>query len=187
MPIAKNPNGARTDAERRAQNKWEQKNRVTLGVRLSKADGEAFRAWCADRGLTVNAALASHIAACLRAGDGGGNAAGAPQPQKCADVADDMRELARSAAAAAGEDVPAFLARAIRLTADADERTRRLAQAAPARSAPRQTVPAERLEDQIKQRIERLRALRGTSEPASDPADTASADKKAAQDVPKAP
>ena len=55
MPIAKNPNGARTDAERRAQNKREQANRVTLGVRVGKADGEAFRAWCAARGITVNA------------------------------------------------------------------------------------------------------------------------------------
>ena len=53
----KNPNSAKTDAERRAQNKWEQANRVTLGVRLSKADGEAFRSWCAARGMTVNAAL----------------------------------------------------------------------------------------------------------------------------------
>jgi len=62
----KNPNSAKTDAERRAQNKWEQANRVTLGVRLSKADGEAFRAWCAARGLTVNAALSSYVADCLR-------------------------------------------------------------------------------------------------------------------------
>lgn len=62
----KNPNSAKTDAERRAQNKWEQANRVTLGVRLSKADGEAFRAWCAARGQTVNAALSSYVADCLR-------------------------------------------------------------------------------------------------------------------------
>lgn len=62
----KNPNSAKTDAERRAQNKWEQANRVTLGVRLSKADGEAFRAWCAARGMTVNAALSSYVADCLR-------------------------------------------------------------------------------------------------------------------------
>lgn len=187
MPIARNPNGARTDAERRAQNKWEQKNRVTLGVRLSKADGEAFRAWCAARDLTVNAALASYVAACLQAGEVGGNAAGAQQQQKCADIADDMRELAAAAAAAAGEDVPAFIARAIRQTADADERARRYAQAAPARSTPRETMPAERLEDQLQQRVERLRALRGTSEPISDPADATAADKKAAQDASKAP
>lgn len=55
----------------------------------------------------------------------------AQQLQKCADVERDAMEQARAAAAAAGEDVPAFLARAIRQTADADERTRRLAQAAP--------------------------------------------------------
>ena len=68
MPIAKNPNGARTDAERRAQNKWDQANRVTLGVRVGKADGEAFRAWCAARGITVNAALSAYVADCLREG-----------------------------------------------------------------------------------------------------------------------
>ena len=65
MPIAKNPNGARTDAERRAQNKWDQANRVTLGVRLSKDDGDAFRAWCAARGITVNAALTAYVMSCL--------------------------------------------------------------------------------------------------------------------------
>lgn len=74
MPIAKNPNGARTDAERRAQNKWDQANRVTLGVRVGKADGEAFRAWCAARGITVNAALSAYVADCLREGADGGAA-----------------------------------------------------------------------------------------------------------------
>ena len=74
MPMAKNPNGARTDAERRAHNKWEQANRVTLGVRVSKADGEAFRAWCAARGQTVNAALSAYVAECLRADVDGGAA-----------------------------------------------------------------------------------------------------------------
>lgn len=196
MPIARNPNGARTDAERRAQNKWEQKNRVTLGVRLSKADGESFRAWCAARGLTVNAALTSYVAACLQSGDGGGNAAGVQQLQKCADVADDLRELAAAAAAAAGEDVPAFVARAIRQTADADERTRRYAQASPARRVPQEIAPAVPLGDQLKQRVQRLKQVheerghrdeRGTSEPIGDPADPGASDKKAAQDAPKAP
>lgn len=78
MPIAKNPNGARTDAERRAQNKWDQANRVTLGVRVGKADGEAFRALCAARGITVNAALSAYVAGCLR-GDADGGAAPAAE------------------------------------------------------------------------------------------------------------
>ena len=120
MPIAKNPNGARTDAERRAQNKWDQANRVTLGVRVGKADGEAFRAWCAARGQTVNAALSAYVADCLR-GDADGGAAPAAeigqaaQPGQAAGdegltLPADVARLARHAAKLAGT-APATWAR----------------------------------------------------------------------------
>lgn len=130
MPIAKNPNGARTDAERRAHNKWEQANRVTLGVRMGKADGEAFRAWCAARGITVNAALSAYVSGCLRGdADGGADPAAeifqAAQPGQVLDGA--ALESAKVAAAAAGETLPAFVARAVRQAADADARGRILA------------------------------------------------------------
>lgn len=149
MPIAKNPNGARTDAERRAQNKWDQANRVTLGVRVGKADGEAFRAWCAARGQTVNAALASYVADCLRGdADGGADPAAeivqAAQPGQVLDGA--ALESAKVAAAAAGEALPAFVARAVRQAADADarERLRALRESARASAgipSPEQTAP----------------------------------------------
>ena len=149
MPIAKNPNGARTDAERRAHNKWEQANRVTLGVRMSKADGEAFRAWCAARGITVNAALASYVADCLRGEADGGAAPAAEifqvaQPGQVLDGA--ALESAKVAAAAAGEALPAFVARAVRQVADADarERLRALRESARASAgipSPEQTAP----------------------------------------------
>jgi len=136
MPIAKNPNGARTDAERRAHNKWEQANRVTLGVRVGKADGEAFRAWCAARGITVNAALASYVADCLR-GDADGGAAPAAEIVQAAQVLDGAAlESAKVAAAAAGETLPAFVARAVRQAADADARERLLAVACKNASLP---------------------------------------------------
>lgn len=136
MPIAKNPNGARTDAERRAHNKWEQANRVTLGVRVGKADGEAFRAWCAARGITVNAALASYVADCLR-GDAYGGAAPAAEIVQAAQVLDGAAlESAKVAAAAAGETLPAFVARAVRQAADADARERLLAVACKNASLP---------------------------------------------------
>lgn len=139
MPIAKNPNGARTDAERRAHNKWEQANRATLGVRVGKADGEAFRAWCSARGQTVNAALASYVADCLREGaDGGASPAAeivqAAQPGQVLDGA--ALESAKVAAAAAGETLPAFVARAVRQAADADARERLLAVACKNASLP---------------------------------------------------
>lgn len=139
MPIAKNPNGARTDAERRAHNKWEQANRVTLGVRVGKADGEAFRAWCAARGQTVNAALSAYVADCLREGADGGAAPAAEivqeaQPVQMLDGA--ALERAETAAAAAGETLPAFLARAVQQAADADARERLLAVACKNASLP---------------------------------------------------
>lgn len=139
MPIAKNPNGARTDAERRAHNKWEQANRVTLGVRMGKADGEAFRAWCVARGITVNAALSAYVAECLR-GDADGGAAPAAeivqaaQPGQVLDGA--ALESAKVAAAAAGETLSAFVARAVRQAADADARERLLAVACKNASLP---------------------------------------------------
>lgn len=131
MPIAKNPNGARTDAERRAHNKWEQANRVTLGVRMGKADGEAFRAWCAARGQTVNAALASYVADCLRGdADGGADPAAeifqAAQPGQAAGgegltLPADVARLARHAAKLAGDlDALTWARRALETAAAAE-------------------------------------------------------------------
>lgn len=147
MPIAKNPNGARTDAERRAQNKWDQANRVTLGVRVGKADGEAFRAWCAARGITVNAALCAYVTECLREGVDGGVAPAAEIVQAGADVLTlpaDVAQLASHAAKLAGTD-PATWARqalesAAAAEADAFER-KQAALSAFEKFKPEQTAP----------------------------------------------
>lgn len=154
MPIAKNPNGARTDAERRAHNKWEQANRATLGVRVGKADGEAFRAWCAARGQTVNAALSAYVADCLREGADGGAAPAAEivqaaQPGQAAGgegltLPADVARLARHAAKLAGT-APATWARqalesAAAAEADAFER-KQAALSAFEKFKPEQTAP----------------------------------------------
>lgn len=138
MPIAKNPNGARTDAERRAHNKWEQANRVTLGVRMGKADGEAFRAWCAARGQTVNAALSAYVAECLRGNADGGAAPTAeivPAARQAADgdgltLPAKVARLARQAAGLAGDpDAATWATRALEAAAaaEADAHERRAA------------------------------------------------------------
>ena len=183
---------ATTAAQKKASAKWQAQNRDRLSIIMPLGTRDEIKTAAAAAGeKSVNAYILGAIRARMFAGNPApvpapvSAPAASPAPAIAApEVSADALELAAAAAAAAGEDVPAFLARAIRQTADADERTRRLAQAAPARSAPRETVPAERLEDQIQQRVERLRALRGTSEPISDPAE---ADKKAAQDASKAP
>lgn len=74
----RNPNSKKTDAERRAQNKWSAANKIILAAKVGKADGEAFRAWCAARGQTVNAALSAYVSGCLR-GDADGGAAPAAE------------------------------------------------------------------------------------------------------------
>ena len=108
----RNPNSRKTDAERRAQNKWSAANKIILAAKVGKADGEAFRAWCAARGVTVNAALASYVADCLRGdADGGADPAAeivqAAQPGQAAGgegltLPADVARLARHAAKLAG-------------------------------------------------------------------------------------
>lgn len=145
----RNPNSKKTDAERRAQNKWSAANKIILAAKVSTATGEAFRAWCAARGITVNAALASYVADCLRGDVDGGAAPAAEifqasQPGQVLDGA--ALESAKVAAAAAGEALPAFVARAVRQAADADarERLRALRESARASAgipSPEQTAP----------------------------------------------
>lgn len=145
----RNPNSKKTDAERRAQNKWSAANKIILAAKVGKADGEAFRAWCAARGQTVNAALSAYVADCLREGADGGAAPAseivqAAQPGQVLDGA--ALESAKVAAAAAGEALPAFVARAVRQAADADarERLRALRESARASAgipSPEQTAP----------------------------------------------
>lgn len=98
----RNPNSKKTDAERRAQNKWSAANKIILAAKVGKADGEAFRAWCAARGITVNAALASYVAGCLR-GDADGGAAPAAEIVQAAQLG--------QAAGGEGLTLPADVAR----------------------------------------------------------------------------
>lgn len=150
----RNPNSKKSDAERRAQNKWSAANKIILAAKVSTATGEAFRAWCAARGITVNAALSAYVADCLREGaDGGaapaaeiiqaaqpGQAAGADALTLPADVA----RLASHAAKLAGT-APATWARqalesAAAAEADAFER-KQAALSAFKKFKPEQTAP----------------------------------------------
>ena len=129
----------RSEAMRRAQNKYDAANRMMLGARVTKADGERFRAICEASGQSVNAALVEYVRACLKRGslaaapasagaDGGAAPAAeivqAAQPPELLDGG--ALDLARSAAAASGESLPDFLARAVRETAQTDANRRKL-------------------------------------------------------------
>ena len=53
MPIPKT--GKRTDAQRRAQNKYDYENITIISCKMRKSDAEEFKAACKDSGTTPNA------------------------------------------------------------------------------------------------------------------------------------
>ena len=55
------PKGKKTDAERRAQNKYFQANFKTVGCKLPKDLAEAFKKKAEANGTTINAVLLSFI------------------------------------------------------------------------------------------------------------------------------
>lgn len=151
----RNPNSKKTDAERRAQNKWSAANKIILAAKVSTATGEAFRAWCAARGQTVNAALSAYVADCLR-GDADGGAASAAEIVQAAQLGQaaggegltlpaDVVRLASLASNLAGDpDALTWARRALEAAAaaeaDAHER-RAAAMAALENFKPEQTAP----------------------------------------------
>lgn len=79
----------RSEATRRAQNKYDAANRMMLGARVTKADGERFRAICEASGQTVNAALVEYVRACLDRGSlAAAQAPAAEQPRRKAPAAE---------------------------------------------------------------------------------------------------
>lgn len=63
MPV---PRGTKiSDAQRKASNKYDAAHYVTLAAKATRAEAEAFRAWCESNGKSVNAALIDYIRACI--------------------------------------------------------------------------------------------------------------------------
>lgn len=124
----RNPNSKKTDAERRAQNKWSAANKIILAAKVSTATGEAFRAWCSARGQTVNAALSAYVADCLQGDADGGAASAADVVQPVQPVDADgltlpakVARLAMQAAKMAGDaDALTWATRALEAAAGAE-------------------------------------------------------------------
>lgn len=60
MPKAKTST-TRTDAQRRAGNKWDYANRTVIGCKVDRETAEAYKAHCAAAGTTVNAAIRAFV------------------------------------------------------------------------------------------------------------------------------
>lgn len=82
MPIPKG--NKKTDAQRKAQNKWQAANESTLGCKLRKPVADQFRLYAQQNGTTVSALLSQFVKDTL-------DAAGMlPDPKAPADPAQDQ-------------------------------------------------------------------------------------------------
>ncbi len=54
-----------SEAHKRANQKWDKENMMTLGVRLKKKDAMAFKDFAKSQGKTANAVLKEFVFKCL--------------------------------------------------------------------------------------------------------------------------
>lgn len=60
MPKAKTST-TRTDAQRRAGNKWDYANRTVIGCKVDRETADRYKQHCAAAGTTVNAAIRAYV------------------------------------------------------------------------------------------------------------------------------
>ncbi len=106
--------------------KWDSANMATVGCRLRKEQAEAFREYCQMQGMTSNTALKNYVLGCLKA-----EYVVLPQqpteaPVRAANplaniITLDALRAAQKAAQATGEDIPAFMTRAVDRAVRTDE------------------------------------------------------------------
>lgn len=131
-------------AQIKAAQKWQAANVDRLSLVVPKGQRDEIKTAAAVAGESVNAYIIAAIRARMGNADGGAAPAAEivqaaqpvaeAQPGQVLDGA--ALESAKVAAAAAGEDLPAFVARAVRQAADADARERLLAVACKNASLP---------------------------------------------------
>lgn len=166
-----------SERKKASNKKWDVANIERLSIAVPKGERDEIRASAAAAGESIN----KYIIAAIRARMGNADGGAAPadeivqaaqpvaeaQPVQVLDGA--ALERAETAAAAAGETLPAFVARAVRQAADADARERLLAVACKNASLPSSadaSAAAESCESPAYDvvdwaaRTDRLRALR---------------------------
>lgn len=111
-----------SEAKKKANQKWDSANMSTMACKVKREQAEQFRAYCTNKGETVNAVLQGFVSSCINntasetqniAPDGDKNA-GAILTTPAA------LKTAQEAAQRAGEPVPVFVERAVETQAQRD-------------------------------------------------------------------
>ena len=59
---------AMTEAQKKANKKYQAKTIASLACRVKKEQAEQFKAYCADKGKTTNAVLREYVLRCIEEG-----------------------------------------------------------------------------------------------------------------------
>ena len=103
-----------SESRKKANQKWDAANMETLACKVKKDHAEQFKVYCAGIGETVNSVLQDYVTDCIT-GNGGKSPQqpSAPPQGMGAILTPDALKIAQEAAQRAGEDIPAFVSRAV--------------------------------------------------------------------------
>lgn len=103
-----------SESRKKANQKWDAANMATLACKVKKDHAEQFKVYCAGIGETVNSVLQDYVTDCIT-GNGGKSPQqpSAPLQGMGAILTPDALKIAQEAAQRAGEDIPAFVSRAV--------------------------------------------------------------------------
>lgn len=53
------------EAQKRARDKWDKENMITLGCKVKRSDADAFKEYAAEQGKTANTILKEYVYKCI--------------------------------------------------------------------------------------------------------------------------
>ncbi|MCH5317907.1 MAG: hypothetical protein J1E05_08015 [Eubacterium sp.] len=55
-----------SDAQKKANRKWDKENMITLGCKVYRSDAELFKEYAAEKGKTSNTLLKEYVIECIK-------------------------------------------------------------------------------------------------------------------------
>lgn len=118
-----------SEAKKKANQKWDSANMATLACKVKCEQAEQFRAYCTNKGETVNAVLQGFVSSCISGtASEAQNIAHSGDKNAGAILTPVALKTAQEAAQRAGESVLEFVERAVETQVQRDRLTQRMSQ-----------------------------------------------------------
>lgn len=118
-----------SEAKKKANQKWDSANMATMACKVKREQAEQFRAYCTNKGETVNAVLQGFVSSCINGTASEAQNIASDGDKKAGAILTPVAlKTAQEAAQRAGEAVPAFIERAVETQAQRDKLTQSMKQ-----------------------------------------------------------